>query len=197
MFQVIQIAWQIADGDALGRAGRRARLDLVRIAIRRQPPPARPVMPPDDSAPVHVRAGRNLRRYQVACQKNTASRTPKQADVGYPILPHIHMDGAENAGLRLGATPDRPVLVILLPQREQSGRGHCTGDIQSPHGRIKPEKMPAHPRGSKCSPDTSASHTFRPIAISLPDRVPPSPFRTYSTRGERTREGRMLKIRTP
>lgn len=197
MFQVIQIAWQIADGDTLGRAGRRARPDLVRIAIRGQPPPARPVMPPDDSAPIHVRAGRNLRRHQIACQKNTASRTPKQAGVGYPILPHIHVDGAENAGLRLGATPDRPVLVILPPQGEQSGRGHRAGDIQSPHGRVKPEKMPAHPRGSKCSPVVSASHTFRPIAISLPDRVLPSPFRTYSTRGERTREGRMLKIRTP
>lgn len=34
MFQVIQIAWQIADGDAFERAGRRTRLNLVRIAIR-------------------------------------------------------------------------------------------------------------------------------------------------------------------
>lgn len=34
LFQVVQIAWQIADGDTFERAGRRTRLDLVRIAIR-------------------------------------------------------------------------------------------------------------------------------------------------------------------
>lgn len=197
MFQVVQIAWQIADGDAFERAGRRTRLNLVRIAIRRQSPPARPITPPDDSTPIHVRAGRMLRRYQVACQKNTAPRTPKQTGVGYPILPHIHMNGAENAGLRLSTTPDRPVVVILLSQREQSGRGHRAGDVQSSRGRVKPEKMPAHLCGSKCSPDMSASHTFKPIAISRPARVPPSPFRTYSTRGERTRKGQMLRMRTP
>lgn len=197
MFQVVQIAWQIADGDAFERAGRRTRLNLVRVAIRRQPPPARPITPPDDSAPIHVRAGRMLRRYQVACQQDPTLRTPKQTGVGYPMLPHIHMDGAENAGLRLGTTPDRPVFIILPPQGEQSGRGYRAGDVQSPRGRIKPEKMSAHPRGSKCSPDMSASHTFRPIAISRPDRVPPSPFRTYSTRGERMREGQMPRIRTP
>lgn len=139
LFQVVQIAWQIADGDTFERAGRRTRLDLVRIAIRGWPPPARPITPPDDSTPIHVRARWNLRRHQIACQKNTAPRTPKQTGVGYPILPHIHMDGAENAGLRLGATPDRPVVIILLSQGEQSGRGHRAGDVQSPRGRIKPE----------------------------------------------------------
>lgn len=135
MFQVIQIAWQIADGDALGRAGRRTRLDLVRIAIRRQPPPARPVMPPDDSAPVHVRAGRNLRRYQVACQKNTASRTPKQADVGYPIIPPHPYGRCRECGIAAWSDT-RPTSPCHPPASRRAVRAW------PPHGRYP---IPARP----------------------------------------------------